>query len=401
MPAPPSPPRAQTQAVVAIVCCAYLVAAAVCAWFLVSDVREVIGPRAFAYGFAFALAPAPFLVALFVLLDRLRPEPAWLMAAALVWGTCIATFIALRANGWLTGLLGPVDASPVRSAVFIAPWVEELAKGAVIFIIVWWQRDRLMSSIGGIVYAGLIGVGFAFTENVVYYGQVFQHALDASNDRGLALDAVRELFWWRGVAAPFVHPMFTLMTGIGIGVAVRQRNTGVRVLAPFAGFLGAVLLHMGYNTLASYSGQRGLTASYIGVLLPLLLAVTLAVVLLRRHERRVLAARLHDYVVLGLLDHPTVDSVATAAARRRTVADAGTHGRQAARDARRRQRDLLDLGALRDRFVRGVSGAEALPDHAALLARVRADADRVRPPQAMEVPAGSPGGEPGREPSRP
>jgi RsiW-degrading membrane proteinase PrsW (M82 family) len=364
----------------------YVVVALVCLGSLLADLHQAnIGPRAFAYGIIFALAPAPLLLAVFYFLDRLRPEPTTLLLVALIWGACIATFVALKLNGWLADILDPGDGTAVRNAVFIAPWIEEAAKGAVIFVIVWWKRDRLMSSVGGAVYAGIIGVGFAFTENIVYYSQVFQQALHASRDRSLALDAVQQLFWWRGVAAPFVHPMFTIMTGIGIGFAVRQRNTGVRVLAPFAGFLAAVLLHMSYNTLASYSSQRGLTASYIGLLLPMVVATAAAILLIRRHERRVIAARLGDYAVLGRLDEETVDTIATRSGRRHALATAKPFGDEARRQTKTVLRDGLDLGALRDRIVRGVAGDEELQRESWLLNKLNTAGLGSPPPVAMSV----------------
>jgi RsiW-degrading membrane proteinase PrsW (M82 family) len=359
--------------------------ALLCLGLLLSELNEVVGPRAFIFGVIFAMAPAPFLVALFYLLDRVRPEPTQLMAVALIWGMCIATYLALRVNGWFGHLLGPDDGTPVRNAVFVAPWVEETAKGLVIFVIVWWQRHRLMSTIGGVVYGGLVGVGFAFTENIVYYSAVFQQALASSRDRSFALDAVQDLFWWRGVAAPFVHPMFTVLTGLGIGFAVRQRNTGVRVLAPVAGFLAAVLLHMSYNTLASYANHRGLTAAYLGILLPLLLVVALVVLRVRRHERRVIAARLDDYVTMGLLGRTQVDSISTREGRRAAVGSAKYYGQQACQESRDLQRDGLELGALRDRIVRGLADQSEQKREAELLTRLRA-AGRSIPPASPPGP---------------
>jgi protease PrsW len=114
--------------------------------------------------------------------------------------------------------------------VFIAPWVEETAKGAVVFFLVWWRRHDFNSLLAGAVYGGLTGIGFAFTENIVYYGQLFQRVKDYEGGQQVALRAVEHLFLWRGVAAPFVHPMFTMMTGIGVGLAVRHRHVGVREL---------------------------------------------------------------------------------------------------------------------------------------------------------------------------
>ena len=62
--------------------------------------------------------------------------------------------------------------------MFVAPWVEEACKATIIFAIAWWRRHDFNGVIAGVVYGGLTGIGFAFTENIVYYGQIFQHVHD-------------------------------------------------------------------------------------------------------------------------------------------------------------------------------------------------------------------------------
>ncbi|MGH3470675.1 MAG: PrsW family glutamic-type intramembrane protease, partial [Nocardioidaceae bacterium] len=196
------------------------------------------------------------------------------------------------------------------------------------------------------------------------------------------LSAVTHLFLWRGVAAPFVHPMFTMMTGLGVGLAVRYRHVGVRILAPVAGYCSAVLLHMGYNAIASFTAGRSLTAAYIAVLLPTLVTLAVTVLLVRRYERRVLRARLRDYTAYGWLRADHLDFIAT------------TRGRRVARRHARRfgksQRDLvrqfqcggLDLAVLRDRIVRGVAGAGELHRESQLLARLRLLSRKVMLPDS-------------------
>src|SRR5699024_4826502 len=64
-------------------------------------------------------------------------------------------------------------------------------------------------------------------------------------------EALQQIFLIRGVFSFFAHPLFTIMTAIGLTIGLRSRSKTVRVLAPLAGFLGAALLHMAWNGLSS------------------------------------------------------------------------------------------------------------------------------------------------------
>ena len=54
-----------------------------------------------------------------------------------------------------------------------APIVEEFAKGLGVFIIFVIARRAFDGPIDGIVYGGLVGAGFAFTENIQYFAISF------------------------------------------------------------------------------------------------------------------------------------------------------------------------------------------------------------------------------------
>jgi RsiW-degrading membrane proteinase PrsW (M82 family) len=202
-----------------------------------------------------------------------------------------------------------------RSAVFVAPWIEEAAKGAVIVLVAGWRGHRFAGPLAGAVYGGLVGIGFAFTENVVYYGQLFQQVDDYRDSRQAALRAVEQLFLWRGLAAPFVHPMFTMATGAAIGLAAQARSRGVRVVAPIAGFAVAVLLHMGYNAAASLAAGSAMTAVYLAGLLPLAASLVVGLLVLRRQEARLVAARPSDCAAFDLIPPDPVAAVVRSAAR--------------------------------------------------------------------------------------
>ena len=59
------------------------------------------------------------------------------------------------------------------TAVLVAPWIEEAAKGAAVLLVLLFRRREFDGVVDGIVLAGLSGVGFAFTENVLYFGRAF------------------------------------------------------------------------------------------------------------------------------------------------------------------------------------------------------------------------------------
>ena len=359
---------------------ALVVVAGTFGWLIYRDVHGVIGLTAFEWALLFAFVPVLPMCAVFAWLDRLRPEPARLLVVALAWGALVATYASLHINGWLAREIGDVYGATPRSAVFIAPWVEEATKAAIVFAIVWWRRHDFNAVAAGVVYGGLAGIGFAFTENIVYYGQLFEGTRRAGGDSTTALDAVQDLFLWRGVAAPFVHPMFTVATGIGIGIAVRYRHAGVRILAPVAGYCTAVVLHMGYNTIASFAADEALRAVYIAILVPTLLTLVALVVAVRRHERRVVAARLRDYTAFGWLREDAIDFIVSRSGRRRARRYARPFGKQERRRVKQFQRAGVELGILRDRLVRGVVGPSALPRERELIDTVRRLRGRVMLP---------------------
>jgi RsiW-degrading membrane proteinase PrsW (M82 family) len=381
-------PRRRSRAAI-VVAIAVATIAVLCGWAIYLDLNGFIGRTALVYAVVFAFVPVVPLSAMFLWLDRVRPEPTRLLVIALLWGALAATYLSLQLNGWLAGEVGDKYGATARSAVFIAPWVEETMKGAIVFAIVWWRRHDFNSELAGVVYGGLVGVGFAFTENIVYYGQLFQRVREFRGSQHVALQAVEHLFLWRGVAAPFVHPMFTMVTGLGIGMAVRYRHVGVRVIAPVAGFCAAALLHMSYNAAASCSPGTTLTAVYVAILLPAVVSLIALVLVIRRHEYRIIAARLGDFTVFGWLSPASISYVATIRGRRQARRHVRGLGPQQRDVLRSFQQVGVDLGVLRDRLVRGVAGPDELAKERELIARFRALKHRVALPGADASPAAS------------
>src|SRR5687768_6620887 len=117
-----------------------------------------------------AAVPVGPLVACYLWLDRYEPEPKRLLAFGLLWGGFVATAAALLVQG-LGGLVGGF--SDRESLAVVAPVSEEFAKGLFLLLLLWWRRHELDGILDGIVYAGMVGIGFAFIENVFYLASAY------------------------------------------------------------------------------------------------------------------------------------------------------------------------------------------------------------------------------------
>ena len=266
-----------------------------------------IGVAGFVAGFLMAAVPVPFYVAFALWIDRFEPEPSWLLALAFVWGAAISVFFALVGNaigqGVLTAMAGAASASTL-TAVLAAPFVEEIAKGAALFLLVVWKRSGFDNVTDGIVYATMVGLGFAMTENVQYYGR----AVAAEGGPG-----AMTVFFLRGLMGPFSHPLFTSLTGIGLGAARESDDRLVKWLAPPAGLAMAMLLHSLWNLSASFGVM--FFATYLLVMIPAFCIVIVIAVYSLRREANIIRSHLESVVAAGVLSRDDVLVVTSASKR--------------------------------------------------------------------------------------
>jgi len=168
-----------------------------------------------------ALLPVPLLVALVLFLDRLEPEPRASLVFAFAWGAGIAALLALIINTaglvYVTQPALGAGTGEYVSATFGAPVVEETLKGLFLVGLLWRRRVEFDGPTDGIIYAALVGLGFAMVENVGYY----INALITPHQGGVAL--LGATFVLRGVLSPLLHPIFTSMTGLGVAYAASRR----------------------------------------------------------------------------------------------------------------------------------------------------------------------------------
>src|SRR4051794_37076636 len=183
-------------------------------------------PGALAVGVVLAALPVGPVIASFLWLARYEPEPVRLLVLAFFWGAVVATAAALVLQALDQYVLGTPDD---WSAAIVAPLTEEGAKGLFILLLLWFRRRVIDGVLDGIVYAGLVGVGFAFTENILYLGAAYMGG-DGGSPGGLG--AATGLFVVRGVFSPFAHPLFTSFIGLGVGFAVVAKTRAWRVPRP-------------------------------------------------------------------------------------------------------------------------------------------------------------------------
>ncbi|WP_343971178.1 PrsW family intramembrane metalloprotease [Kribbella koreensis] len=334
-------------------------------------VAKSTGASGFMWGLVFAFIPVVPVIALYLWLDRYEPEPAKYILTALCWGAFIATLAAIFINTQASEWLHETGSGGSRAAVFVAPPVEEFAKGSIIALLALLRRKEFDGIIDALVYAGMVGVGFAFTENILYYGRLF-HQLSEESGSDAGLRGTFFLFVFRGGISPFAHPLFTSFTAIGIGIAVRHRSTVVRYLAPIVGYLAAVLAHASWNGGASLSGGGGFLIVYLFLMFPIFIAMFIFALVMRSREGQMIASRLYDYVRFGWLAPQDVPLIATLRGRKALRQNAKRYGPQAAAAAKAFQQTATELAYLRDKIVRQVIGPDALVTEKELLDELRA-----------------------------
>ena len=115
-------------------------------------------------------------------------------------GGAVATFLSLHINTWAAEQLsigGNGDPTTgARAAIYIAPFVEEATKATVLFWIAMLVRYQLVTKLNGVTLAGLAAVGFAFTENIIYYARAIMYT-SSQIDTG---DAEAAVLNWSGCA---------------------------------------------------------------------------------------------------------------------------------------------------------------------------------------------------------
>ncbi len=218
-----------------------------------------------------AAVPALLLFALVWFADRYDREPLWLVLLTFGWGATGAAFLALPLNTtfhlflqmviaplgghglWLSEILGPTLGAPL---------FEEPAKALFLAFVAWNRRPADMSS--GFVYGASAGIGFAMTENVLYFS-------NASAEAFATMVAVRTFY------CVALHAMASAVVGAAFGFG-RLRGWAVWSASTMVGLAMAMVLHALWNGLLAldvFSAADLRLANF--VLLPVEVLVVVAI----------------------------------------------------------------------------------------------------------------------------
>jgi protease PrsW len=276
-----------------------------------------------------AFTPVPVYLMSVLALDRFEREPPHLLLFAFVWGATGAIAIALVMYGFASGAGAP----EFFLAHLSAPLFEEGAKALVLVVLFVRQRQEFDGIVDGVVYASMAGLGFATTENILYYSDAYLEGYQKLHDTWVI----------RGLIAPFAHPFFTSATGIGLGIARYSRRSVVRFVAPSVGFLISIWLHTLWNASAAY-----FVAVYVLFMVPAFLLVIAILLVSLIHEGHVIRMFLACDIESGRLTVSDLHAVGTL--RGRWTSNCGALLRGGFRQWRQRreaQQAAADLAFLR------------------------------------------------------
>lgn len=336
---------------------------------VLTTVMLVIGFNQGAQAFLWSLIPVTVAVAAaafaYLWLDRWEPEPTRLLVGAFLWGGGVAAVLSFVLNTVTGMFLWPNEFLALAVG---APLFEETTKGAFLLLMMTGTRRREFNSLtDALVYSGMVGLGFAFVEDMLYFARA------ESLGDGLLLVIFRLLM---GV---FAHPLFTSMTGLGVWFATRTPNRGLRAVWVLCGFGLAMLCHGVWNGSTMFLSGWGFFVAYGVVLVPVFAGMVTLAIFARRNEGRQVVHQLPRMVAEGLVAHEDAIWLATLSRRkqrRRLVANAG--GRAQRRQLNEFADRVTELALLRTRLEKHPT-PEAAADHPRQVALVHEARQQAMP----------------------
>lgn len=215
---------------------------------------------------------------------RMKPSVlAWL--AAFGWGTGGALIFAGFGNGFVDSAveesgLGDSAVDFVTS-VLTGPVVEETGKGLGVLALILAARKVLERPAQGGVLGALVGIGFAWGEDVGYYVSALEDGMSG----------LWESFLVRAILGAYAHAIFTGVFGYALAWAVLRANSAMRaVLVGALGFVGALALHAQANGLGFVAPEDSWNLTYGTIEVPVFVVSAALLVWGLRRRRATLEA---------------------------------------------------------------------------------------------------------------
>ncbi len=244
-----------------------------------------------AFSFVCAVAPMATFAAIVWWLDRYDREPVGLIGLTFAWGAMGAVVLAI---------FGSAAALVVLHAIFghlpewvgvsvVAPAIEEPAKALFLVFVVW--NRAFDNTADGFVYGAVAGLGFAMTENLVYF-------VGASGDPLVWGGTVVLRTFYSGL----MHATATAFVGAAVGLT-RFRGGPAMAAGALAGLAVAFVIHATWNGLIALDMRGDFPGFAVDLLLfPFELAAAFALFQFAlAHEAYSLREELERWAARGLL----------------------------------------------------------------------------------------------------
>ncbi|QRV02909.1 PrsW family intramembrane metalloprotease [Arcanobacterium phocisimile] len=302
-----------------------------------------------------ALVPVVFTLMLVWIIDYWEPEPLWLYGFAFLWGGGVSVVIGAFINDFASSRLIPQlineGATVYDISRYTASWVsplsEEVVKGFGIILIYVAFRHYFNGPIDGIVYGALIGAGFGFTENILYFVRNY--------------DFLAQVFTVRFLDGPLSHDTYSALFGFFIGFAEfsHKRWALVRWLVP--ALLSAGFFHFINNDALNWEGMT-YTKYKILTNVPLAVVALIIVIFARFYEKQTVVDGLEPYVRGGLVARHEAKMIEQVKYRRQAIVWAEYQSRKfgapegvGAQAMRQFQQVVIQLGHETNRLSRSQS----------------------------------------------
>ena len=307
-----------------------------------------------------ALVPAVVIGAAVWFIDRWEPEPVVMYVIAIGWGAGVSVLVSFDGNGWwsqrVLGMAANSAQYDVMTKAVGAAIIEESAKGLGLIVIFFALNKYVNGPMDGLVYGLLVGMGFAFTENILYFARAsVAETVGGSVDlSGMETWTIGSLFFARAILTPLVHPLATAVTGLFVGLATTSRKPYVAIF-PMAivGCALAALLH-GLHNYSSIKRFADEPATRMMLQLPVYIGAAVLIYFVAGMQRRDVHRGLVEYSRAGWLSANEVRMVMSLVNRRKARLWAGASAAELGRTVeagskamRSFQNELIHLGYTR------------------------------------------------------
>ena len=224
---------------------------------------------------ALAMVPLAALIVISLLLSPRSEVSLTVRLLAVFWGAVGSTNLTLVIADIRQDLFGQPDLTTM--VVVQAAVLEEFCKALFLFALLFWFKKLIKTPLSGAVIGILVGAGFAFLENIMYFNNAYL--------QGGWITLWQTVFMRAGMSF-FLHAMATMCTGLFIGYVVRTRTTlnfWKKLLFVDLGLLSAMTVHGMWNGMASlYDGNAKWNLVYIFFWVPFVAIVTIALLMIRK-----------------------------------------------------------------------------------------------------------------------